>query len=357
MVMANVIPAPSSFTVLVNSEPLEISSVVVYSGNVQLILSSGINYGDVITLSYSKPEMNPLQSVLGGQAESFPARSVTNYRTDPNRPDTPPVVNLTYASVYYGGFISEISALTSYDPEGEKLIYEWTAPANVPVSSLNDGSLKFLAPVSGMQRMYRFQVKVTDGRNIVTKNIDVNVVPYRPELALARISKAEAGDFYQNDYPQKAIDGNLASKWSAPGENNWISFSFAEPFRINHLELALLPSLMNEAYLDIYASADGTNWTPVIVGLSTCSFSGDRQIIEFPVYNRNIEYSYLKIVGQGNLLNSWNYLTECRVLALTSQSLTERNPNMNLLHFIPTLLPTISISQLKKHHWYPTNLY
>jgi hypothetical protein len=73
------------------------------------------------------------------------------------------------------------------------------------------------------------------------------------------------------------------------GENNWISFRFAEPFKINHLELALLPSSRNEAYLDIYASADGTNWNPVIVGLSSCSFSGDRQIIEFPVYNRNIE--------------------------------------------------------------------
>lgn len=342
MVMANVIPSTSSFTVMVNSIVREVSSVVVYSGNVQLILSSGINYGDVITLSYSKPLSNPLQSVLGGHAESFPARTVTNFRTDPNRPDTPPVVNLTYATIYYGGFISEISALTSYDPEGEKLIYEWTAPLDVPVSSLNEGSITFLAPVSGMQRLYRFQVKVTDGRNIVTKSIDVNVVLYRPELAMARISETEASDFYENDYPQKAIDGNLASKWSAPGENNWISFRFAEPFKINHLELSLLPSLRHEAYLDIYASADGSNWTPIIVGLNTCSFSGDRQIIEFPVYNRSIEYSYLKIVGQGNLLNSWNYLTECRVFGTyftipagekTEKELITLYPNPALYYF------------------------
>jgi hypothetical protein len=64
--------------------------------------------------------------------------------------------------------------------------------------------------------MYRFQVKVTDGRNIVTRSIDINVVPYKPELAMARISKAEASDYYQNDFPQKAIDGNLATRWSSP---------------------------------------------------------------------------------------------------------------------------------------------
>ncbi len=335
MMMANVIPPASSFTVLVNTEPRAVTSVVVVSGKIQLLLASGIAYGDIITLSYSKPLENPLQSVLGGQVESFPAQSVTNKRLDPDRPDNPPVVNLITATNYFGGFVGEIDASTSYDPDGDFLIFEWTTPENVPVFKTTGPVMEFLPPVSASTKMYRFQLKVDDGRNTVTRTIDIVVAPFRPELAMARISDTEASDYYQSDYPDKAIDGNLATKWSVSGDNNWIVLKLAEPFRINHLELGFLPGSTYEYYFDIYASTDNTNWDPVMIGVSSCHFSGDRQIFEFPSYNSGIEYSFVKFVGHGNLVNEWNNLSEFRVFGTYFRNPSGENPDEEMITVYP----------------------
>jgi uncharacterized repeat protein (TIGR02059 family) len=76
--LANIIPAASSFTVNVNSAPRTVNSVVITGNKVQLTLTSAVNYGDIVTVAYSKPASNPLQSTTSGQAASLPVTSVTN---------------------------------------------------------------------------------------------------------------------------------------------------------------------------------------------------------------------------------------------------------------------------------------
>ena len=76
--LANIVPAASTFTVKVNSVVRIVNSVSVSGTNVQLTLATPVVFGDVITVDYTKPATNPLQTSSGGQAVSFVAQIVTN---------------------------------------------------------------------------------------------------------------------------------------------------------------------------------------------------------------------------------------------------------------------------------------
>jgi uncharacterized repeat protein (TIGR02059 family) len=76
--LANIIPAASSFTVLVNSVLRTVTSVSISGISVKLTLSGAVIYGDKVTVAYTKPAVNPLQTSASGQAASFTAQTTTN---------------------------------------------------------------------------------------------------------------------------------------------------------------------------------------------------------------------------------------------------------------------------------------
>ena len=78
LTLANIVPAASAFSVMVNSSARTVSSVAISGTKVLLTLASPVVYGDVVTVAYTKPATNPLQTSSGGQAASFTAKSVTN---------------------------------------------------------------------------------------------------------------------------------------------------------------------------------------------------------------------------------------------------------------------------------------
>ncbi len=78
LTLANVVPATSAFTVLVNGVARTVNSVAISTTNVNLTLASAVVYGDVVTVAYTKPGSNPLQVATGGQAVSLSAQTVVN---------------------------------------------------------------------------------------------------------------------------------------------------------------------------------------------------------------------------------------------------------------------------------------
>jgi hypothetical protein len=60
---------------------------------VTLTLASPVAHGDAVTIAYTKPSTNPLQTTAGGQAESFSAQSVTNKIAAPV--NSPPLIDIS----------------------------------------------------------------------------------------------------------------------------------------------------------------------------------------------------------------------------------------------------------------------
>lgn len=93
LALASIVPALSAFSVTVNGSARGVSSISVSGTKVILTMTSPALYGDIVTIAYTKPATNPLQTSDGGQAESFSARTVTNNRTAPV--NLPPSVNIS----------------------------------------------------------------------------------------------------------------------------------------------------------------------------------------------------------------------------------------------------------------------
>ena len=92
--LANIVPSNSAFNVLVNSVARTVNSIAVSGNKVQLTLASPIKFGDIVTVSYSKPATNPLQTSLGGIAVSMTSQPTNNNLIKPVV-DTPVTIKMT----------------------------------------------------------------------------------------------------------------------------------------------------------------------------------------------------------------------------------------------------------------------
>jgi hypothetical protein len=101
--------------------------------------------------------------------------------------------------------------------------------------------------------------------------------------------------------------------WSVNGNDQWIILELNGTYTIQHIELAFQPEQKKEFYFDIYGSNDKVNWEPVLSKSRSCAFSGDLQVFEFPSSKTEKEFRYVKLVGQGNSTDTWNYVAEFRI--------------------------------------------
>ena len=125
MSLASIVPAASAFAAKVNSTARTVSSVAVSGTKVTLTLASPVVYGDAVTIAYTKPATNPLQTVAGGQAESFPAKTVTNNLAAPV--NSPPLISIsspTKSTAFIAPATVTIEASAS-DPDGKVVRVEF----------------------------------------------------------------------------------------------------------------------------------------------------------------------------------------------------------------------------------------
>jgi hypothetical protein len=227
--------------------------------------------------------------------------------------NSPPVIVVDYKTSSYSGFVGEIDAIKSYDIDNDPLTFEWTSPENVDVSSIYGPKIQFLAPVVQESEIIKFSLKISDGTTSRTQTIPINILPYKPELQSAKISNIEASSFESPNYPNLIADNNPQTKWLANGDNQWIIFKLEEPFRVSHVDISFLSGQRRFSYFDIYASNDTLLWEPILRNSASCSFSGNLQVFGIPEVKSGEEYSYIKLVGQGNSEDTWNAFSEFKI--------------------------------------------
>jgi hypothetical protein len=307
-----------------------VNAVAVSGTKVTLTLATPVVYGNVVTVAYTKPSANPLQTSSGGQAETITAQTVTNnvnavspppettappvvITTPPVVLNTPPVVVVNFMEKTYSGFIGKLNASGSYDTNKDALTYTWKVPGEIPVSATDGPVIEFLAPIVEADRTYDFSVTVSDGKDPQTRTIPVEIVPYQPELEIAQIISIEAIDFQLPYHPYNIMDGNPGTMWSANGNDQWIILELSRAYSIQHVKLAFQPGQKREFYFDLLGSNDKKNWEPIMTKIRSCAFSGDLQVFDFPASKTEREYKYVKLVGQGNSTDTWNYIAEFRI--------------------------------------------
>jgi uncharacterized repeat protein (TIGR02059 family) len=328
--LANIIPATSAFNVRVNSVARTASSVSVSGTKVLLTLSNPVVYGNIITVDYTKPSVNPLQTPAGGQAATLSAQNVTNNVTMVN---SPPVIVVNYPASSYSGFVNEINAGDSYDPNNDKLSFTWLIPDNISVSSTIGSKIKFLSPIVIASQIFEFTLQISDEKTIQSKVIPIEIIPYKPELEVAEISNVDASSFQTPNFPKNILDGNIGTMWAVIGDNQWLIMGLKESFNIQHVKIAFHPGEQRESYFDILGSEDRLTWELILTKSSSCGFSGDFQVFDFPPTKTEKEFRYVKLVGHSNSGNSWNYISEFKIFGYKHKNPT--NFDEQPIHLYP----------------------
>ena len=103
---------------MVNSSARSVTAVAISGTKVLLTLASQVVYGDVVTVAYTKPSTNPLQTAAGGQAASITAQSViNNCSLAVNQPPVITITSPTKSITFVAPATITIEA-TAFDPDG-----------------------------------------------------------------------------------------------------------------------------------------------------------------------------------------------------------------------------------------------
>ena len=327
LTLAAIIPDVSAFTVKINSVQVDVTSVAIVNGKVLLTIAGTVLYGDLVTVSYTKPSVNPLQSATGSEASGSSSQVVRNNVGTPNYT---PVVVINYETTVYSGFISGIDASDSYDLNGDNLTFQWTAPDQIPVSSTVDSKIRFLAPMVTEPTTVQFKLDVSDGKITQRKTMFIKLLPYLPELGTAKVQSLESDDFTGTDYPTNVFDGNPLTSWSSQGDGHWIVESLFDQCYISYILLSYPASPLRSFYFDIYASHDDVTWDPVLINAASCSFSGNQQVFEFPAAAKSEQYSFVKLLCHENSTDDMNFVSEFKIFGNSLLPVVNESIRMNI---------------------------
>jgi hypothetical protein len=110
-----------------------------------------------------------------------------------------------------------------------------------------------------------------------------------------------------------AIDGNTETRWSADGVGQWISFDLGDAKPVHGIAIAWHQGDQRTATFDVEVSTNMVDWVRVQSGRS----SGSTAALErYAVWHTDPRF--VRIVGRGNSVNTWNSITEVRIFGADS---------------------------------------
>jgi hypothetical protein len=110
--------------------------------------------------------------------------------------------------------------------------------------------------------------------------------------------------------PSNAVDNNLATRWSANGEGQWIRFDLGTTRTVAFAKIAVYQGNTRQSRFDLQVSSTGTTWTTVFSGSSNGTTTAE-QTFDFA----DTSARYVRYLGHGNSVNLWNSLTEVSLFA------------------------------------------
>jgi hypothetical protein len=105
------------------------------------------------------------------------------------------------------------------------------------------------------------------------------------------------------------VDMDYITRWSALGDSQWIRYALDTTEIIEGVNIAWHRGNERKAFFDIQISVDSTNWTTVYAGQSSGQTTNFETYTIKPTYAR-----YVRIVSHGNSANSWNAITEVKII-------------------------------------------
>ncbi|MDF2188179.1 cellulase family glycosylhydrolase [Paraflavitalea sp. CAU 1676] len=106
------------------------------------------------------------------------------------------------------------------------------------------------------------------------------------------------------------LDNNLATRWSASGDGQWIQFCLSDTMNVTGVQIAFYNGNTRTSSFDVLVGNDGATWTTASAGRVSNGTSTNLETFSFTPRDAK----YVRIVGHGNSVNLWNSYTEVKIL-------------------------------------------
>src|SRR5207237_987871 len=113
--------------------------------------------------------------------------------------------------------------------------------------------------------------------------------------------------------PANTVDNDLATRWSANGDGQWIRFDLGASRTITQVSIAVYKGDTRRNAFDLQVSGDGNSWQTVFSGQSSGT-STAQETFDFA----DVSARFVRYLGHANDVNTWNSLTEVDIFASAS---------------------------------------
>lgn len=141
--------------------------------------------------------------------------------------------------------------------------------------------------------------------------ISADAITLTPQSSPAKFSIAAAAVLASADdgnVPANTVDNNLATRWSANGDGQWIRYDLGATRAVSYVKIAFYNGDTRTSSFDIQTSPDGTTWTT----RSSRTSSGSTTALETFDFT-DVSARYVRLLGHGNSVNLWNSYTEVEI--------------------------------------------
>lgn len=173
--------------------------------------------------------------------------------------------------------------------QSQTVAFGSTCQSEVQMRTCNDGQLSSYAPNN-----YQFDSCTVS-----------QAPPSNDEEATIRSVTASSDD---GNSAANVIDNNLATRWSANGDGEYIDLNFGALYDVSRIEVAYFRANERSATFDVELLINGS-YVRVLTGQQ----SGNTNNLTNYAINNNQTASGIRIIGRGNSMNTWNSITEVKV--------------------------------------------
>jgi endo-1,4-beta-D-glucanase Y len=151
---------------------------------------------------------------------------------------------------------------------------------------------------------------------------------WKPEAGVVDPCVPAAASADDGNIAANVLDNDLNTRWSADGDGQWIQFCLGTPATVSGVQIAFYSGNVRTSRFDVLVSANASAWTPAATNVTSSGTSLALQTFAFTP----VTAKYVRIVGHGNSVNTWNSYAEVKINTGTPAS-----PNLALNKFVTVL--------------------
>jgi hypothetical protein len=186
------------------------------------------------------------------------------------------------------------------------------------------------------------EISVFDGVVVVPTPTPTDVPPSptptptpTPILAFTRLTPAGvSASTNDGNVPANAIDGSLATRWSANGDGAWLQIDLGATYSVGRVRIAVYNGNSRQNRFDLQ-TGDGTTWDNVLTDSQT---SGTTTLLESYDFSAR-GARFVRYVGHMSNVGTFNSLTEVEVWGTPCTSCPTPVPTLT-----PTPTPTSAVT-------------